>query len=95
MPGVILGKGKVFFFLGYSRLICESDAVPGTVLRCVFLFVCLFVFLLFRAVLVAYRNSQARGRIRTTAARLHYSHSNAGSEPHLGPTPQLVATLGP
>ena len=35
----------------------------------------------FRAVPVAYGNSQARGRIRGIAADLH--HSNMGSEPHL------------
>ena len=41
-----------------------------------FLFVCLF----FRAVPLACKDSQARGRIGTTAAGLHHSHSNAGSE---------------
>ena len=35
----------------------------------------------------AYGGSQARGRIRATAAGLHHSHSNTGSEPHLQPTP--------
>ena len=38
-------------------------------------------------------SSQARGRIG--AARLHYSHSNLGSEPHLQPTPQLITMLDP
>ena len=32
---------------------------------------------------MAYGNSQARGQIGATAAGLHHSHSNAGSEPHL------------
>ena len=36
----------------------------------------------FRAPLVAYGDSQARGGIRAVAAGLH-SHSSAGSEPHL------------
>ena len=49
----------------------------------------------FRATPVAYGGSQARGRIRATAASLHHSHSNVGSEPHLQPTPQLSATLDP
>ena len=31
--------------------------------------------------------------IRATAAGLHPSHSNAGSEPRLPPTPQLMAML--
>ena len=40
----------------------------------------------------AYGGSQARGQIRATAAGLYHSHSNAGSEPCLRPTPQLMAT---
>ena len=36
-----------------------------------------FSFLLFRATPVAYGGSQARGRIRATAADLRHSHSNA------------------
>ena len=54
-------------------------------------FVCLFVFVFFdfsRAAPTAYGGSQARGLIRAVAAGLHHSH--ATSEPHLGPTPQLV-----
>jgi len=39
----------------------------------------------------AYRGSQARGLIGAVAASLRQSHSNAGSEPHLRPTPQLTA----
>ena len=37
----------------------------------------------FRATLAAYGSSQARGQTGTTAAGLHHSHSNAGSEPRL------------
>ena len=40
----------------------------------------------------AYGGSQARGRIGPVATGLHQSHSNAGSEPRLQPTPQLTAT---
>lgn len=40
-------------------------------------------------------SSQARGRTGAPAASRHYSHNNAGSEPHLQPTPQLVATPDP
>ena len=43
----------------------------------------------------AYRNSQARGRIRATAASLPHSHSNTRSEPHLQSIPQLMETLDP
>ena len=41
---------------------------------------------------VAYVGSQARGPIGAAATGLRQSHSNAGSEPHLQPTPQLTAT---
>ena len=50
---------------------------------------------LFRAAPVAYGGSQARGQIGAIAAGLHHSHSNAGSQPCLRPTPQLMATLDP
>ena len=52
-----------------------------------------FFFLLFRATLVAYGGSQARGPVGATAAILHHSHSHAGSKP--SPTPQLMATSDP
>ena len=47
------------------------------------------------ATTVAYGSSQARGRIRVIAANLHHSHSNARSQPHLLPTPQLMAMPDP
>ena len=43
----------------------------------------------------AYGGSQARGQIGAAAAGLRHSHSNAGSELHLQPTPQLTATQAP
>ena len=53
-------------------------------------------FYLFRAALVAYGSSQARGLIGAAAATgLCHSHSNARSMPHLQPTPQLMATPDP
>ena len=42
-----------------------------------------------------YESSQARGWIRTAAASRCHSHSNTASEPHVCPTPQLVAMLDP
>ena len=42
-----------------------------------------------------YGGSQAKGLIGAVATSLCQSHSNAGSEPHLQPTPQLTATLDP
>ena len=60
-------------------------------------FVCLFVFGFcpFRATPAACGGSQARGLIAVVAAGLCHSHSNAKSEPHLRPIPQLTATLDP
>ena len=58
----------------------------------IYLFVC-FVFS--RATPMAYGGSQARGLIRAIAAGLYQSHSNAGSEPHLWPMPQLMVTPDP
>ena len=52
-------------------------------------------FLLFRATPAAYGGSQARGRIGAVASSLRHSHSNARSEPHVQPTPQLMAMLDP
>ena len=60
-----------------------------------FFFLFFFPFLkLFKAAPTAYGGSQARGQIRPIAAGLHHSH-NAGSEPCLRPTPQLMATPDP
>ena len=59
----------------------------------VFFFFCLFAFS--RGAPTVYGGSQARGLIRAVAASLHHSHSNAGSEPCLRPTPWLTATLYP
>ena len=43
---------------------------------------------------MAYASSQARGRIGSAAAGLHYSHSSAKSKPCLQPTPQLMVMPG-
>ena len=58
-------------------------------------FVAFFFSFVFRATPMAYGGSPARPGISTTAsaAGLHHCHSKAGSEPHLRPTPQLMATL--
>ena len=55
----------------------------------------IFFFWLFKAALVAYGGSQARGLIGATAAGLHHSRSNSRSKPRLQPTPQLTAMLYP
>ena len=64
-------------------------------LKFLYLFIYLFIYCLFAiswAAPAAYGGSQARGRIGAVAASLRKSHSNAGSEPRLRPTPQLTAT---
>ena len=58
-------------------------------------FIYLFIYLLFRATLVAYGVSQARGQIGATDASLRHSHSKAGSKGALEPTPQRRATPDP
>ena len=50
------------------------------------------LFAISRAVPTAYGGSQARGPIGAVASGLGQSHSNAGSELRLQPTPQLRAT---
>ena len=74
------------YLLKYVRVKCLDNTTVLSV------FVCLFV-LLFRAASAAYEGSQARGLIGATAAGLNHGHSNARSEPHLEPTPQLTAML--
>jgi len=59
------------------------------------LFISVYLFLLFRATRAAYGSSQARGQSGAAAASLCHSHCNAGSEPHLQPTPQLTAMPDP
>ena len=59
----------------------------------IFIFFGLFAFS--RATPAAYGSSQARGRTGAVAAGLHQSHSNARSEQHLKPTPQLTAMPDP
>jgi len=59
----------------------------------IYLFFCLFA--ISWAAPAAYGDSQARGRIGAVATGLRQSHSNAGSEPRLQPTPQLTATPDP
>ena len=52
-------------------------------------------FYFFRAAPTAYGGSQPRVQIRAVTAGLCHNHSNARSEPHLWPKPQLMAMLDP
>jgi len=54
-------------------------------------FECFFVCVSFEGVTRAYGSTQARGQIWAAAASLRHSHSNARSELHLLPIPQLRA----
>ena len=54
-----------------------------------------FVWFFFRATPMAYGHSQTRGQIRAVVAGLSHSHSNAGSELCLWPTPQIMAMPDP
>ena len=47
----------------------------------------IYLFGLSRALPKTYASSQARGPIGAAAASHSHSHSQAGSEPHLPPTP--------
>ena len=63
----------------------------------IYLFIYLFIyfglFVFSRAAPTAYGGSQARGPIGAVTAG--WSHSSAGSEPHLRPTAQVTATPDP
>ena len=45
----------------------------------------------FRAAPRAYGSSRARGQMGSVAAGLRHGHSHIRPEPHLQPTPQLMA----
>ena len=56
------------------------------------LFKYLLAFVFFRAMPAAHGGSQAMGGTGAVATSLRHSHRHTGSEPGLGPTPQLMAT---
>ena len=68
--------------------------VFSTISQIIYSFI-LFYFGLFLRAASCRVGSQARGLIRAVANGLRQSHSNAGSEPRLGPTPQLMAMPDP
>ena len=88
--GWILAEGKqntsLWDAISESRIIFWDEEKESFSLSLFF-----FFSFLFRVSPAAYGNSQARDWIRAAATGLHYSHSNATSEPNLWPTPQLVA----
>ena len=81
------------FILGACYVFCTPSMSLFFFFNFFILLLFFFVFLLFLwAAPAAYGGSQARGQIRAVAAGLRQSHSNAGYEPRLQPTPQLTAT---
>ena len=63
--------------------------------NCSFFFFCLLSVVLLGSHQWHMEVPRLGGLIRAVAAALHQSHSNARSEPHLGPTPQLMAMPDP
>ena len=87
-----LGQGTT-----QAHTMTVSDPLTYCATRELLLFFKKIFFYLFRAVPVAYGNSQVRGHIRAAAASLCHchNHSHGGSELCLQPTPQLMAVLDP
>ena len=83
-----LGVGEELTIMG------QCEGIWGVMkLFCFFSF--FYVFFFFKAISVACRSSQASGQIRTAPVDLHHSHSKAGFELCLQPTPQLKVMPDP
>ena len=98
LPSLVAGLGMLWKervkWAGVNIELCSWGSLLEMVTwKHSFFFVCFFAFSW--ATPAAYGGSQARGLIRAVATSLCQSHSNAGSEPCLQPTPQLMATLDP
>ena len=98
--GILVVVARIFlayFFPGDQNALKSELTVSGGALSSPqhhsFLFICFFVF--GGVAHLAYGSSQTRSQIGAAAAGLHHSYSHTRSEPHLRPTPQLVATLDP
>ena len=82
MPTLILTFTDMSFIWNPSSLIRYDNCrvsqhnIPQVYAK----FVCLFIYLSFRAVPMAYTSSEARGQIRAASIGLGHSHSNIGSE---------------
>ena len=61
----------------------------------IYFYVLFLSFVFFRAALMAYGGSQARGLIRATAAGLHHSHSHSNNNTRSELCLQLTAMLDP
>ena len=85
--------GQLIFDKGGKNIKWEKDSLFSNYFLFFFFFWGLFA--ISWSVPTAYGGSQTSGLIRAVAAGLHHSHSNAGSKPHLQPTPQLTETPDP
>ena len=85
--------------LDHSHLIIGRQSKATLFLGSLLLLLLLLFFFLSlclsRAAITACGDSQARGPIRAVPASLHHSHSNAGFELCLRPSPQLIAMPDP
>ena len=84
-----VNKSKLIWHSTNRRQNCPLPAL--STMKMAFYFILFF----FRTIPMAYGGSQAGSLIGATAANLCCSHSNARSEQHLRPTPQLMAMLNP
>ena len=82
-------KNNLFQCLGKKKFFPKCFIISAKSLTLKYI----YIFSLFRAALTAYGSSQASGWIRAVAAGLHHSYSNARSQSHLWPIPELKATL--
>ena len=104
----IFKKNFYFFHYSWFTVFCQFSTVQGDPVRHTYIHyfshiimlhhkwldIVLFIyFWLFSATPNAHASSHARGWIEATAAGLHHSHSNSGSELPQWPTSQLMATL--
>ena len=81
---------QIFYPLLTQRYRCVRAKNKTHLLLKICFFVCLLVFFVFsRAAPTVCGGFQVRGLIEAVAAGLHHCHSNARSELHLWPTPQL------
>ena len=79
----------------YARENKNDNIILLTLIAIRALLMYFFFFFFSRAAPEVYGGSQARGLIGAVAAGLRQSHSNAGSELCMLPTPQLTATPVP
>ena len=94
---ILLWVNTIFLLLSFLLALCVDYllpilSLPVTVFISSFSF---FSFFFFFGHTHGIWRFQARGLIQAVATGLHHSHSNMGSEPHLQPIPQFMATLDP